>query len=95
MKIRIENFIAQPDNGSSWALSKVLVSKKNGKEYETQTIYPSSLKNCLLRIREELRREEGNYTESIDAFLVKLEEVDKKMISYIEKAAIDLQENAK
>ena len=95
MKIRIANFIAQPDNGSSWALSKVLVSKKNGKESETQTIYPSSLKNCLLRIRKDLRRDDNSYTESIDAFLLKLEEVDRKFIAYIEKAAIDLQENAK
>ena len=72
----------RPDNGSTWALSEIINNKKTWEPYETNTIYPRDLKACILRIREEFRKEEKLYTENLNEFLAWLEKIDQKLNAF-------------
>lgn len=91
MEIRIKDYILRPDNGSTWSLTKVNTRKegeKEGEEYEWATIYPKNLKKCLLRVREDLIREDKIVCNSIDSAISSLDNIDIRLMDYIDKVVI-------
>lgn len=91
MELRIKDYIIRPDNGSTFALSKEMTVKEwenQGNVYEWNTIYPKDLKSCILRIREDLRREDKTVCKSLDDFAKVLLEIDESLVNYIDEAII-------
>lgn len=92
MELRIKDYIIRPDNWTTWSLTKLMTTKEwenAGNTYEGNTIYPKDLKTCILRIREDMRRGDKSYGETLEQFSKDLQRIDNTLMSFIEKAIID------
>ena len=91
MEIRIKDYIIRPDNGSTWQLSRVAIKKSGNDiwgEGETVQGYPKDVYHCILRIREDMRREDPTVCNSFNEWVAKLQEIDIILKDYINKAII-------
>jgi len=91
MEIKIKDYIIRPDNGWSWQLSR-LVTRKTGNNIgaieESPQCYPKDIYHCILRIREDLRREDPTACNTFNEWVAKLQEIDIILKDYIDKAII-------
>ena len=86
MEIKIKDYVIRPDNGTTWQLSKIATSKEKQEQYETGAIYPRDLLHCILRIREDLRRDDLFSFDTLDKAMEHLENIDKDLLIHVEKA---------
>lgn len=89
MELRIKDYIIKPDNWNTWSLTKLITTKEwenKWKVYEGSPIFPKDLPTCILRIREDMRREDSSYAETLEQFTNDLKSIDKELMKYIEEA---------
>lgn len=95
MEIRIKDYIIRPDNGSTWSLTKLITTKEGnniGGTYESSATFSKDLETCILRIREDMRRDDKSYGETLEQFAKDLQTIDNTLMSFIEKAVIDFKD---